>query len=96
MKFNIEPADDGQHKWVGIFTDEEGKETKIKFGAKGYEDFTQHKNRLRRTQYLSRHKSREDWLNPMTAGALSKWILWGDSPSMDTNVRYFKQKFNLE
>jgi hypothetical protein len=94
MKFHLERADDGKHKWIGVF---EGEDTsrRIPFGAKGYEDYTQHKNPLRRENYLTRHRAREDWKDPMTAGALSRWILW-EHPSIDQSVREFKRKFSLE
>ena len=95
MKFTLEPATDGTHKWVGVFTDETTKhEHRVPFGAKGYEDYTQHKNALRQENYLLRHRSREDWDTPQTAGALSRWILW-ESPSLLTAVRRFKHKFSL-
>ena len=47
-------------------------------GAKGYEDYTPHRDEKRRRNYLSRHKSREDWgrSGVMTAGWLSRYILW--------------------
>lgn len=32
----------------------------------------------------------------MTAGSLSRWILWGDSINLETNIRSFKKKFNLK
>lgn len=96
MKFDIEPATDGKHKYVGIFTDEKGEEKRVSFGDKSYEDFTQHRNRIRRSHYLARHRSREHWDFPMTAGSLSKWILWGDTPYINMNVKLFKKRFNLE
>lgn len=97
MKFTLEPASDKKHKWVGIFTDPVTKEEKrIPFGAYGMEDFTTHKNPLRRMRYIQRHKARENWNDPMTAGALSKWILWGQSTSLIENVKSFKRKFNLD
>jgi selenide,water dikinase len=34
--------------------------------------------------------------DPQTAGALSRWLLWGDSTSLATNVRRFKQRFSLD
>lgn len=97
MKFRLEPSVDKVHKWVGVFTDPITKdERRVSFGAKGYEDYTQHHDRLRRANYLSRHRTRENWNNPMSAGALSRWILWGDSTSIQTNVRRFKQRFSLD
>ena len=94
MKFHIEPATD-KHKFIGVFEKDDGKITKIPFGNKGYEDLTTHKNPLRRTRYIARHKAREDWKNPMSAGALSRWILW-ETTDLQKNVDLFKQKFNLE
>lgn len=94
MKFHIEPATD-KHKYVGVFEKEDGHITRIPFGARGYEDMTTHKNGLRRLKYIARHKTREDWKNPMSAGALSRWILW-ETPNLETNVKLFKDKFNLQ
>jgi hypothetical protein len=93
MKFNLERATDGKHKFIGIFTKDD-HETKIPFGAKGYDDMTTHKNPLRRQRYIQRHKARETWTNPMTAGALSRYILW-ETPSLQKNIQLFKQRFNL-
>ena len=87
----LEKATDGKHKWVAVFDD--GK--RVPFGARGYLDYTQHHDRLRRANYLSRHRSRESWSNPRTAGSLSRWILWGDSTSLQTNLRAFRRRFSL-
>lgn len=93
MKFHIEPATDGKHKYIGIFENDDHI-TKIPFGAKGYKDMTMHKNVLRRERYIQRHKARENWNSPMSAGALSRWILWNTS-DLEKNVKLFKEKFNL-
>ncbi len=45
----------------------DGKKT-ISFGAKGYTDFTQSKDPAQKQRYLNRHRAREDWTNPKTAG----------------------------
>ena len=94
MKFHLERATDGKHKWVGVF-EGEGTHRRVPFGAKGYEDYTQHHNPLRKENYLTRHRAREDWKDPMTAGALSRWILW-EYPSLERSVREFKRKFSFE
>lgn len=94
MKFELERATDGKHKWVGIFTSEAGDVFRQSFGYKGMEDYTQHHDKLRRASYLARHRTRENWEKPMTAGALSRWILW-DSSSLQHNVRNFKRRFSL-
>lgn len=94
MKFHVEKATDGKHKWVGVF---EGETTRrIPFGAVGYQDFTQHGDRLRRQAYLTRHRARENWNSPMSAGSLSRHLLWGDSTSLQRNISAFKRRFSLE
>jgi len=42
-----------------------------------------------------RHRANEDWNKPDTAGALSRWILWGDSTSIQKNIADFKKRFSL-
>jgi len=84
-------ATDGKHKWVAVFKDGQ----RVPFGAVGYADYTQHHDKLRRANYLSRHKSREDWTNPRTAGALSRHLLWGSSTSLATNLASFRRRFSL-
>lgn len=66
----------------------------IDFGATGYEDFTTHKDPSRRDRYDIRHRKREDWNNPFTAGALAKYILW-NKPTLEASIADYKQRFNL-
>ena len=40
------------------------------------------------------YRARENWDNPTTAGALSRWILWEDT-SKTKAITDFKKKFNL-
>ena len=83
-----------EKKYMAVF--EEGGRTKTThFGAKGMSDFTQHHDAERRMLYLKRHRANEDWNEPTSAGALSRWILWGDSTSFNTNVAAFKRRFGL-
>lgn len=50
----------------------------INFGQIGYEDYTKHKNKTRRKNYLTRTKfMRGNWRkNPYSANNLSRNILW--------------------
>jgi len=53
------------------------------------------KERLKvRDAYIKRHQKREDFNKPLTAGALSKWILWTE-PNINTAIKNFKRKFSL-
>jgi hypothetical protein len=50
---------------------------KIRFGAKSFEHFTEiHLDEERKQRYLNRHKKREDWEDPNTAGYWSARYLW--------------------
>ena len=64
----------------------------ISFGATGYEDFTKHKDPERKQRYLDRHRKREDWSDPTTAGFMSKNLLWNKKTLTesikDTNNRF--------
>ena len=62
MKVIIKPSDIETKKYTAIFYDDDG--TKVKtthFGFKGMSDFTQHKNEVRKHNYISRHMTRENW-----------------------------------
>ena len=67
----------------------------VQFGAEGMSDFTIHKDKERKQRYLDRHKKNENWNDPMTAGALSRWILW-NKPTLDASIKDFKKRFKLK
>ena len=50
----------------------------VNFGAAGYEDYTMHKDVVRRDRYLQRHCAREVWSKSglATPGFWSRWLLW--------------------
>lgn len=79
---------------VTIFDTKRGTSKTIKFGAKGYEDYTIHKNDKRRLAYDKRHSVREDWSNPLTAGFWSKWILW-NKKTVNESIKDIEDRFNI-
>ena len=74
----------------------DNKEKIISFGAKGYEDYTIHKDILRKERYLARHKPREDWTmsGVLTPGFWSRWILW-NQPTIQGSVMDLKSRLGL-
>lgn len=64
----------------------------ISFGAKGMSDYTKHKDVERKQRYINRHKKNENWNNLMSAGALSRWILW-NKPTLKASIADYKRKF---
>ena len=83
-----------EKKWDAVF-EKEGKEKVVAFGARGYSDFTKHKDVTRKARYIKRHSGMgEDWNKPDTPGALSRWILW-NKPSLKGSLRDFRKRFSL-
>jgi hypothetical protein len=90
----IARAHDGKHKYTAVFF-EDGKKIKTThFGAEGMSDFTKHKDPERKKQYIERHKGKESWENPMSAGALSRWVLW-NKPTLSESIESYCKKFRL-
>jgi hypothetical protein len=82
-------------KWTAIFYDHNHNKVKtIQFGDNRYQDYTQHKNEERKRKYISRH-SNENHNNPMTAGSLSRYVLW-EKPTLTEGIRFFKNKFGYK
>jgi hypothetical protein len=81
-------------KLMAVF-DNNGRKKTVHFGAKNMDDYTLSHNKDQRERYLTRHAKRENWNDPMTPGALSRWILWGNSISRAKNISDYKKKFNL-
>lgn len=83
-------------KFKMVFYDHTRKKIKtIQFGASGYEDFIIHNDLQRKMNYISRHQAREDWSDPMTSGALSRWILW-EKPTLSGAYKAYRQRFNFD
>ena len=66
----------------------------VHFGATGASDYPQHRDPVRKQRYLARHAPREDWDNPMTAGALSRWILW-NKETLYSSAHDYARRFGI-
>ncbi len=96
MKVVIEPSTSKTKKYKAVFYDDKGKKVKTtQFGAKGYSDFTTHKDPKRKQRYLDRHRDRENWNSYMTAGSLSRWILWNRT-TIKASITDYKKRFKLK
>ena len=96
MLKRVIPSTHPRKKYTAIFDDG----ARVHFGGKGCGDFIlyvkshgpviAHKKRL---AYLKRHAAGgENWSNPRTAGALSRWLLW-EYPNLTTAVRMYNSHF---
>ena len=84
----LTPSTDGIHKYVAEFDDG----THTRFGAVGMDDYTKTHDTEQRLRYLIRHRKNENWNNPKSAGALSRWILW-NLPTIEASLRDYKKRF---
>jgi len=94
LKVVIKKSTDPKKKLMAIFSLENGRTKTTHFGQAGAPDYTKTKDDKQKARYLSRHRRRENWNAPMTAGALSRWILW-NLPTRQASIRAYKKKFNL-
>ena len=65
----------------------------IHFGMAGGKNYTDHGDKEERKLYLKRHRARENWNDPFSAGSLSRYLLWGDSTSLAKNHQAFMKRF---
>jgi hypothetical protein len=82
-------------KWVAVFRNQDGKYKRVGFGQVGANDYTLDASEKDRDNYRKRHQRDLKVGNPLMAGYLSFWILWGDSPDIEKNFYAYKEKFNL-
>ena len=92
MNIIIKPSSNRLKKFDAIIDDKK----KISFGQKGASDFTINKNEDQKNRYINRHKKRENWNDPMTAGFFSKNILWNKT-SLNESIKDTNRRFkNIE
>ena len=80
-------------KFTAIFSDD-GREKKVHFGGQGFTDYTKGATDQQRRSYRARHASGKT-AKPDTPNALSYYLLWGNSRSLASNLKAFKNKYNL-
>ena len=90
----IQPSTNPKKKYMAIF--QNPKKT-VHFGSKGMDDYTlsngDEEAKKMRERYRTRHKKDLETKDPRRAGYLSYYLLWGDSTSLETNIKEYKRKF---
>ena len=90
MKFYYPyPSDRPEKKYFIITNDNK----KVYFGASSYQDYTQHKNLIRKNAYIQRHQKREDWgkSGVNSSGWWSYHYLWS-YPTKEEAYKKIKEK----
>ena len=92
MKFvSLSPSTSEGKKYKIVFSD---PPKTIHFGSKGSSTYLDHKDKAKREAYIARHRVNEDW-SKINAGSLSKFLLWGESTSLSTNLASYLKRFNI-
>ena len=93
MKFiSLKKSNKPNKKLVITFTE---PDLTIHFGSKNSSTFLDHYDKVKRSNYLKRHKVNEDW-NQVNAGSLSRYLLWGDTSDLYKNLINYLDKFDID
>ena len=92
-KVIITKSTNSKKKYMAVFYEKGKKKKTTHFGCAGMSDYTKHKDKERKHRYMNRHKARENWQDPMSAGSLSRYILW-NKPTLRASIHDFKNRFN--
>ena len=96
IKVVIKTSTRSEKKLMAIFFKHEGgaKIRTVHFGQESAPDFTKTRDEAQKKRYLDRHRARENWNDYMSAGALSRWILW-NKPTRAEAIKSYKKRFKL-
>lgn len=87
----IKPSTRQGKRYMAVFHDG----TTIHFGQAGGSTYIDHKDKAKRAAYIARHRVNEDWSNPKTPGALSRYILW-EKETLSQAISAFKSRYNIK
>jgi len=90
---HITKSHNPKKKYDAVMTHDYRTKT-VSFGQAGALDFIKTKDESRRLRYLNRHRRREDWNDPLTAGFWSRWYLW-EKPTRQEAEKNIRSKFHL-
>ena len=67
----------------------------IHFGSDVSTTFVEGATEQTRENYIKRHRVNEDW-SKINAGSASRFILWGEHPSIKKNLKRFIKRYGIE
>lgn len=83
-------------KLVALFNVND-KLKKVNFGSKSSKTYLDHKDPIKRENYIARHTAlgTEDYNDPLTPASLSMHLLWGKHTDLQMNIKDYINRFNL-
>jgi len=91
----IVPSANRLKKYDAVFSDRV-----VSFGGRRengvpYDDYLNSGSIMKREAYIARHRVIEDWTDPFSAGALSRFLLWGRSRKLSENIADYRKRFSV-
>ena len=83
-------------KYAAVFLLPNGRQRTVRFGTASNYVSNPRKTVRDRAAYIARHRVNENHDDPLTPGALSRWLLWGESRSLARNTAAFRRRFRLQ
>ena len=88
-------------KLVASFETDDDRVLNIHFGGRGYNDYPTYYRMdggtiadSKKNAYLARHSVNENWNDPTSAGALSRWVLW-NKRTIRESIEDYRKRFDL-
>ena len=95
MRIVISDSNTQNKRYQATFYDDDKKIKTVSFGLKGGSTYIDHRDDKKKSAYLARHsKNNEDWNDFMSAGSLSRWLLWS-KPTITDSLKDYKKRFKL-
>eukprot|EP00965_Chrysotila_dentata_P254305 6211828-Pleurochrysis_carterae.AAC.2 len=91
---SIERSTKHPYKYKAVFSTVDGRRKTTHFGHRDYEDYTTHKDKMRRDRYRVRHQKDLDMNDPTRAGYLSYFILW-NKLSLEASIRDYVRRLRV-
>ena len=66
----------------------------IHFGQKGGSTYIDNGDKIKRENYIKRHKVNKDWTK-VNSGSAARFLLWGDYPTLEQNHQAFMKRFGI-
>lgn len=96
MKVIFENSDRQNKRYKAVFFDNNKKVKTTHFGLDTGSTYIDHKDDDKKKAYIARHsKNNENWNDYMSAGSLSRYILW-NMKTLQASIKDYKKKFNLD
>lgn len=83
-------------KYMMVFYNNDKIFKRVHFGLKDSSTYLDHKDKKKRENYIKRHKVNENWYDPYSAGALSRYILWGKYTILNNAIKSYANRFNFK